>query len=137
MSSRWTARFEAGVFEVIFGKIPRWKFGSDKRAASSRIKCLLLALPGHQSRARFRLLSGLRQTFVGTQNPPATPAATSARRSRDIERWRSATMSHKAGADDDFRDATLAPRDEFAPPQSAYALDPGRFKLLKKPLDGV
>jgi uncharacterized protein len=54
-----------------------------------------------------------------------------------IERWRSATMSHKAGADDDFRDATLAPREEFAPPQSAYALDPGRFKLLKKPLDGV
>jgi DNA helicase HerA-like ATPase len=54
-----------------------------------------------------------------------------------IERWRSATMSHKAGADDEFRDATLTPREEFAPPQSAYALDPGRFKLLKKPLDGM
>jgi DNA helicase HerA-like ATPase len=54
-----------------------------------------------------------------------------------IDRWRNATMSHKGIVDDDFRDASLAPRDEFAPPQSAYALDPGRFKLLKKPLDGV
>ena len=54
-----------------------------------------------------------------------------------IERWRNATMSHKPTGDDDLRDAALAPRDEFAPPQSAYALDPARFKLLKKPLDGV
>jgi uncharacterized protein len=54
-----------------------------------------------------------------------------------IDRWRSATMSHKGVVDDEFRDSVLAPRDEFAPPQSAYALDPGRFKLLKKPVDGA
>jgi len=54
-----------------------------------------------------------------------------------IERWRSATMSQKALIEDEARDVTLAPREEFAAPQSAYALDPSRFKILKKPLDGA
>ena len=53
-----------------------------------------------------------------------------------IERWRNATMSQKSAGEDDLRDATLAPRDEFAPPH-AYALDPARFKLLKKPIEGA
>jgi DNA helicase HerA-like ATPase len=53
-----------------------------------------------------------------------------------IERWRSATMSQRAPIDDDARDFTSAGRDEFAAPQSAYAVDASRYKILRKPLDG-
>ena len=54
-----------------------------------------------------------------------------------IERWRSATMSQKIVADDEFRDPVTPAREEFAAPQSAYALDPARFRLLKKPIEGA
>jgi hypothetical protein len=67
-----------------------------------------------------------------------------------IDRWRGATMSKNNGLDGDF-DALA--RDEFSaiptapqapqapsvappPPAAAPRLDPERFKILKKPLDG-
>ena len=52
-----------------------------------------------------------------------------------VERWRSATMSQKGMIEDEPREFATAAREEFAAPQSAYALDPGRFKILKKPLE--
>jgi hypothetical protein len=53
-----------------------------------------------------------------------------------IERWRGATMSHNRRSDDGMQDLDQLARDEFAPLQPvAAALDPERFKLLKRPLD--
>jgi hypothetical protein len=55
-----------------------------------------------------------------------------------IERWRGATMSHNRKSDDGLQDLESLARDEFAPLQPAAAgaaLDPDRFKLLKRPLD--
>lgn len=54
-----------------------------------------------------------------------------------IERWRSATMSQKGITEEEPREFAAAARDEFAAPQSAFALDPQRFKILKKPLEGA
>jgi hypothetical protein len=71
-----------------------------------------------------------------------------------IDRWRGATMSHKqsgldGGADfeslarDEFSSLSVAPQaPSVAPPPSAPVqpaaprLDPDRFKLLKRPLEG-
>jgi hypothetical protein len=66
-----------------------------------------------------------------------------------IDRWRGATMSHKqsgldAGADldalvrDEFSSIPVAPQAPSIPqaPSVAPRLDPDRFKLLKKPLEG-
>jgi hypothetical protein len=64
-----------------------------------------------------------------------------------IERWRSATMSHKAGLDDDFgspiesaplQPATVPPAPIQSPSvQPAQAYNPQRSPLLKKPLEGA
>jgi DNA helicase HerA-like ATPase len=68
-----------------------------------------------------------------------------------IERWRSATMSHKAVLDDDlaspFDQAAQAPPLQPAAPmpppapapsaQPAQAFDPNRARLLKRPLEGA
>jgi hypothetical protein len=63
-----------------------------------------------------------------------------------IERWRSSTMSNKAGIDDDFgspaesaplQPATVPPAPIQSPSvQPAQAYDPHRARLLKKPLEG-
>jgi DNA helicase HerA-like ATPase len=52
-----------------------------------------------------------------------------------IERWRGATMSHKQKLEDSTADLEAIVRDELAPLQPARALDPDRFKILKKPVD--
>jgi hypothetical protein len=62
-----------------------------------------------------------------------------------IERWRSATMSHKTAVDDEFgspfEQMASAPPLQPAPPaqppaaQPAQAFDPNRARLLKRPLD--
>ena len=55
-----------------------------------------------------------------------------------IERWRGATMSHRKGETDGLQDLDTIAQSEFAPlaPSAANAaLDPDRFKLLKRPLD--
>jgi DNA helicase HerA-like ATPase len=65
-----------------------------------------------------------------------------------IERWRSATMSHKAAADDDMASPfeqmasapPLQPQAPSPPPpsaQPAQAFDPNRARLLKRPLEGA
>ena len=64
-----------------------------------------------------------------------------------IERWRSATMSHKSTGDDDlaspFEQMASAPPLQPAPMQSppaaqpAQAFDPNRARLLKRPLEGA
>jgi uncharacterized protein len=70
-----------------------------------------------------------------------------------IDRWRGATMSHKqsgleGGSDvealarDEFSSLSLAPQaptvapQPAAPPPAAPRLDPDRFRLLKKPIEG-
>jgi hypothetical protein len=56
-----------------------------------------------------------------------------------IERWRGATMHHRQKFDDSGVDFEQLAREEFAPlapaAPSAPALDPDRFKILKKPVD--
>jgi DNA helicase HerA-like ATPase len=65
-----------------------------------------------------------------------------------IERWRSATMSHKTTIDDDmaspFEQMAAAPPLQPAPPptqppaaQPAQAFDPNRSRLLKRPLENA
>jgi uncharacterized protein len=54
-----------------------------------------------------------------------------------IERWRGATMSHKQKLEDSIADLESIVRDESAPLQPARALDPDRFKILKKPADAA
>jgi hypothetical protein len=63
-----------------------------------------------------------------------------------IDRWRSATMSHKTSSDDDlaspFEQMASAPplQPQQAPPpsaQPAQAFDPSRSRVLKRPLDGA
>jgi hypothetical protein len=58
-----------------------------------------------------------------------------------VERWRSATMSHKFVLNDEAVDVGLTPRDDAAPLKPAphlggLGLDPQRFRTLRKPLDG-
>jgi hypothetical protein len=52
-----------------------------------------------------------------------------------IERWRGATMSHRAKPDDGTQDLDALARQEFAPLQPSVGLDPERFRILKKPAD--
>jgi hypothetical protein len=55
-----------------------------------------------------------------------------------IERWRGATMSHRKGDVDGLQDLDAVAQNEFAPLQpsaTSAALEPDRFKLLKRPLD--
>jgi DNA helicase HerA-like ATPase len=52
-----------------------------------------------------------------------------------IERWRGATMSHKQRPDDGMQDLDVLSREEFMPLQPAPALDPNRFRILKKSVD--
>jgi DNA helicase HerA-like ATPase len=52
-----------------------------------------------------------------------------------IERWRGATMSHRAKPDDGTQDLDSLARQEFAPLQPSGGLDPERFRILKKPAD--
>jgi len=67
-----------------------------------------------------------------------------------IERWRSATMSHKTAIDDELASPfdqmaaapPLQPAPAHAPPpapaaQPAQAFDPNRSRLLKRPLEGA
>jgi hypothetical protein len=56
-----------------------------------------------------------------------------------VERWRSATMSHKAGIDDEMMELGPSPRDDamLQPAQvhSGLGLDPQRFRTLRRPLE--
>jgi len=54
-----------------------------------------------------------------------------------IDRWRGSTMSQKQRFDDGSQDLDGLARNEFAPLQPTTGLDPERFKILKKPLDGA
>jgi hypothetical protein len=53
-----------------------------------------------------------------------------------IERWRGATMSHKK-LDDSMHSMDSLTRDEFSPVTTAPRLDPDRFKILKKQVEGL
>jgi hypothetical protein len=52
-----------------------------------------------------------------------------------IDRWRGATMSHKQSTQDTGSDIEASARNEFSSLPPVAAPDPGRFKILKKPLD--
>ena len=67
-----------------------------------------------------------------------------------IERWRSATMSHKSTGDDEFgspfeqmaaapplQPAPMQPPSVPPPAQPAQAFDPNRSRVLKRPLEGA
>jgi DNA helicase HerA-like ATPase len=53
-----------------------------------------------------------------------------------LERWRGATMSHNLRFDDNGPEVDPPVREDVAPLQPAPGLDPDRFKILKKPIEG-